>query len=290
VTAGDGRGGVRTARPGPVWSPGRTPPSRDALRAHLLTARIAGEVATPRSNSLRNYRLMSERDPRYLLGTRPRGSWEFDEVLALMAARCGVSADPSRVDGPDTIDPDRTLDRFDALVGRVRRAADRRERVVVATGHPAGVLPVHLDTARVLASAGCTVLTPAAGWSFELDTPRGPARREIRYVNGVAMLHGGGGLTHTHSSRPMKAVLGALEDAGEPLPDLVVADHGWAGAAGQAGVDAVGYADCNDPALFVAEAEGTVSVSVPLDDNVAPHLYEPLAAYLLDRVRGAGAA
>jgi hypothetical protein len=45
----------------------------------------------------------------------------------------------------------------------------------------------------------------------------------------------------------------------------------------------VGFADSNDPALFVAEAEGRLLVCVPLDDNVAPHLYEPLTAYLLER-------
>jgi hypothetical protein len=81
----------------------------------------------------------------------------------------------------------------------------------------------------------------------------------------------------------MRAVLAALEEAGEPPPDLVVADHGWAGAAGQAGIDAVGFADSNDPALFVGEAEGRVLVCVPLDDNVAPHLYPPVTAYLLNR-------
>ena len=76
-------------------------------------------------------------------------------------------------------------------------------------------------------------------------------------------------------------MLRALAEAGEPPPDLVVADHGWAGAAGQAGVTAVGFADSNDPALFVGEEEGKVAVAVPLDDNVAPHLYAPMTAYLL---------
>jgi hypothetical protein len=46
-------------------------------------------------------------------------------------------------------------------------------------------------------------------------------------------------------------------------------------------VAAVGFADSNDPGLFVGEQEGTVAVAVPLDDNVAPHLYAPLTAYLL---------
>ncbi len=31
----------------------------------------------------------------------------------------------------------------------------------------------------------------------------------------------------------------------------------------------------------MGEAEGRVAVSVPLDDNVGPHLYAPVTAYLL---------
>ena len=62
----------------------------------------------------------------------------------------------------------------------------------------------------------------------------------------------------------------------------LVADHGWAGAAAEAGVETLGYADCNDPALFLAEEEGKPVVTVPLDDNVRPHLYDPLSAYLRD--------
>jgi hypothetical protein len=62
-----------------------------------------------------------------------------------------------------------------------------------------------------------------------------------------------------------------------------MADHGWAGAAGQAGIDTVGFADCNDPALFAGEAEGKIAVAVPLDDNVLPHHYAEPIAYLLAR-------
>jgi hypothetical protein len=43
----------------------------------------------------------------------------------------------------------------------------------------------------------------------------------------------------------------------------------------------VGFADSNDPALFVGEAEGRVAVTVPLDDNVQPHLYAPVVDSLL---------
>jgi hypothetical protein len=68
-------------------------------------------------------------------------------------------------------------------------------------------------------------------------------------------------------------------------PDLAIADHGWAGAAGEAGITTVGFADCNDPALFAGEVEGKIAAVVPLDDNVPPHHYTPMTAYLLSRAR-----
>lgn len=259
----------------------RLAPTRSELRDHLVATRIAGDVATTRENNLRNFGHMSERDPLYLFGLEPEGAWTPQDVLRLMAERCGVWPDPAHLTGQDTIDPDRTIDRLEAMADRLRAAARRQERVIVATGHPAGLLAVHLEVVRALAAAGCVMLTPAAGWSYTTTTASGVETRHIRYVGSVAMLSDHGGLTHTHSARPMQAMLAALAADGEPPADLVVADHGWAGAAGQAGIDAVGFADCNDPALFVGEAEGKVLVSVPLDDNVAPHLYAPLTAYLL---------
>ncbi|RBL80578.1 phosphatase, partial [Streptomyces cavourensis] len=98
----------------------------------------------------------------------------------------------------------------------------------------------------------------------------------------VAMLERGATLWHTHSPAPMAAILDAMAHLDRPLPDLVVADHGWAGCAGQRGLDAIGYADCNDPALFLGESEGTLQVTVPLDDHVTdPRYYDPMTEYLL---------
>jgi histidinol phosphate phosphatase hisN-like protein len=258
-------------------------PTRDELIRHLVGQRIAGRVATTRQNNLGNFRRLADRDPGYLFGIEPEGSWTFGEVLALMAERCGVSPDEAYREGVDYIDPELTVLRLEAMAARLRQAAQLREPVIVATGHPTGLLAVHLEVARALAVAGCPLLMPAAGWSYEIQRYGFRQRREIRYVGGVAMLAGRGELQHTHSPRPMVAMLDELRVSADPgaWPGLVVADHGWAGAAGQAGIDSVGFADSNDPALFVAEAEGKVLVTVPLDDNVAPHLYAPMTAYLL---------
>jgi len=65
-----------------------------------------------------------------------------------------------------------------------------------------------------------------------------------------------------------------------PLPVLLLAHPRLVARAAEAGIDTLGMADCNDPALFVAEAEGKPVVTVPLDDNVRPHLYDPLSAYV----------
>ncbi len=265
------------------WEMTLTLPTRAALREHLVASRIAGNVATTRQNNLENFARMSWREPNYLFGIEPVGAWSFDDVLALMAARCGVSPDPEHRSGQDTIDPDLTLRRLEAMAERIALAAARRERVLLATGHPYGLRPVHNAMATALLAAGCTLLAPAAGWEHPAGTPYGSDNHRISYIDsGVAVMSGRLALRHTHSPEPMRAALAALAAAGDPPPDLVVADHGWAGAAGQAGIDAVGFADSNDPALFVGEAEGKVAVCVPLDDNVAPHLYDPMIAYLLD--------
>jgi Phosphatase len=261
-------------------------PSRAELRDHLVASRLAGSVATPRQKNLTNFARMSRRDPLYLFGLRPTGRWSYEDVLALMAERCGVVADPAYTAGGDTIDPDRTLDRLDAMADRIGAAAASRERVIVATGHPVGLRATHTAVATALRAAGCPLLTPAAGWAHP-DVPElGEQSGTLAWVDGVGVLRAPGGwLKHTHSPLLMQAALAALDTP----PDLVVADHGWAGAAGQAGIDSVGFADCNDPALFVGEAEGRVLSCVPLDDNVDSRHYLPLTAYLLARAGLPGA-
>jgi hypothetical protein len=254
-----------------------------ALREHLVAHRIAGDVATSREDNLRKYAMFAQRAEAAMFGLEPAGRWDLADVLDLMSRRCGVSPDPHHRKGPDRIDPALTVAGLDRMAERLAATVSSpAARIIVATGHPAGLLPVHLSLVGALQAAGARILTPAAGWSYRTSTSAGPAHREIRYVNHVAMVSNRGELNHSHSSRPMEAMLRALAEAGEAYPDLVVGDHGWVGAAAQAGIAAVGFADSNDPGLFVAEEEGTVAVAVPLDDNVAPHLYAPVTSYLLD--------
>ncbi|MEU5164465.1 phosphatase [Streptomyces sp. NPDC020875] len=250
-------------------------PSRAELVEHLVRTRIAGDVATPRDNNLSHYRRLANGDRHYWLGLELGDRWtDEQDVLAVMAERCGVNDDPEHRVGQDTIDPDLTVDGLDRMAARLRKAASGRQRVLFATGHPGGLLDVHRTTADALRAAGCEIVSIPGG----LMTDEGM----VYQVGGVAVLEHGATLWHTHSPAPMAAILDALTRDGSPLPELVVADHGWAGCAAQRGFDTVGYADSNDPALFLGESEGTVQVTVPLDDHVLdPRFYEPMTAYLL---------
>ena len=61
----------------------------------------------------------------------------------------------------------------------------------------------------------------------------------------------------------------------EARPDLVFADHGFAGAAVEAGIETLSIADVNDPALVVAKHQGRTDVVIVMDDNVQPESYWP---------------
>ncbi|MFD5101026.1 phosphatase [Streptomyces albidochromogenes] len=264
--------------------------STGALRAHLLASRLAGTVATSREASLRSYRLFAARDPRVLLGLDPEWAWGEADVMALMAAKCGVSGDPGCVSGADVIDPERTLAGLEAFAGRLGEAAAQGVPVLFGTGHPHRLLGFYADLADALSAAGCLVLTPAQGRCVDITTRFGVRTYNLDYVRGVALVREPGARVpvsdtgaHSHSPLPVRVALAAAEEGGGPLPGLVVGDHGWVCGAGQLGFEAIGLADTDDPALFVGEAEGRVSVAVPLDDAVRSDYYRPLTRYVLNR-------
>lgn len=261
-----------------------------ALREHLVVCGLAGRVATARETSLRSYRLFAARDPRFLIGLDPELSWRQRDVLDLMAEKCGVSADPGRTSGQDVIDPERTMDALDRFAERVAAVAHRGGTVLFGTGHPHRLIGFYGALADAMSTAGCEVLTPATGRRVDITTRFGLRTHNLDYVRGVAVVREAPALrsgcatgVHTHSPLPVRTVLAAAAEAGGPLPELVVGDHGWVCGAGQLGFEAIGLADTDDPALFVGETEGLVSVAVPLDDGVRSDYYRPLTRYVLNR-------
>ena len=254
-----------------------TPEERRALRAHLLASGIAGETATTRENTVANAEKLAGGDPDKSLGIGARGR-DAKAVMQAVADLCGCSPSLEERTGGGVIDPDLVLDALEELGNRLARALTSGERMLVATGHPTGLLPMYMALARALVAGGVKLETPLDNARFPVPGEAGQ-RRRIRYLDGVAVLISGADLIHTHDSWQMDALL----DEGEP-PDLVLADHGWAGAAIAREIDVVCFTDVNDPAIAVAKADGLVDIVVPCDDNLPPVAYEPVRDFLLSRL------
>jgi hypothetical protein len=217
------------------------------------------------ANVRRNIRLLHEGDPDKQFGMTGLRSIPPGEVLGLVERVAGFRAD-GRVDGPVWVDPLLVLDACEAVGARLAAAVERRERVLLATGHPRGLDHLYIELGRQLRERGVRILTPADGQSW-LDGDRG--RRWIRYHEGLAMLTDDERPLHTHAADAMARILA------EDRPDLVLADHGFAGAAVERGIETISIADVNDPALVVARALGRTELVVVMDDNVAADAYWP---------------
>ena len=289
----------------------RDPVHLAALRDQLVAARLAGHVQTSRQDTLTKCARLIAGDDTVTFGLSDWRDATFSEVVAAVTALCGgdlhaagnkrpgqnrpaagdlhsgqelpaagdlhaAGGDPDRDDAPGWIDPEATL----AGVARHRErlagvAAAGGARVLVATGHPAGLLPHYQAVARSLQSSGSQLLTPAEGRPL----PGGEGgRRELRYLEGVACVSDGASLRHTHRAGYMQA---ALAEVG-PGVELVVADHGFAGAAIEQGIPTLSIADLNDVALPLAQARGRTDGVLPIDDNLAPRLFVQVTAAMLE--------
>lgn len=240
---------------------------------YLDSARITGQVATPRENNLAHIQGFLEGNEHLEFGVKWTRDWTYQQVFDLMVKRVGIQANPAHAQGQDTISAQLCLQglrRYGQIFGQAVR---RGSSILFATGHPAGLLPIYARLAQVARSAGAQVLTIEEGMAF--------GDGEIRQIFDVIMLEQYGNLQHTHFPGPMQLALEQLEEKGI-VPDLVVADHGLAGYSASLDLPTIGIADCNDPGLFVSAEQEQILVAVPMDDNVSPHLYEPVIDFILD--------
>lgn len=249
--------------------------NREQLGVALEAARITGNVATTREDNLLKIERFVNHSENEEFGVTFTREWDIDSVFALMVARVGINPDPTYRLGQDTISTDLALDKLEEYAQLLGERARSGARILFATGHPGGLLPVYGELASAAREAGADVISIPEG----LASSGG----QLRQINEVLVWHKHGSLLHSHSPEHMRRILEWMNENQVPYPDLVVADHGWAGAAADAGIDTIGIADCNDPGLFVSEEQGHLRVSVPIDDNVHPGLYRPMIDFILEQ-------
>ena len=276
-----------TAAAAPATDPaaaGRT------LAEHLVASRLAGSVATPVQSCLDNSRRLAAGEADYTFGLSDWRRATYDDILASLRG-CGVAlvADNGGSEDPGArpfVEPSFAVAAVHRHRTALAEAAAAHWRVLLATGHAFALLPHYSALARALAAAGCAVLEPLNGQHHPVLTPDGePA--SIRYFDGVASLVSHGALLHTHRPDYMELMLGELGGPGGV--DLVVADHGFAGAAVEVGILTLSIADVNDPALPLAQARGRTHGVLVIDDGLNPAVYEPLTAVMLAGFSPAGA-
>jgi hypothetical protein len=180
----------------------------------------------------------------------------FDEAYDAVSRQLGNPPDEDEILGRGRIDPVRTAEELLEAGARIRSVAESGGRFVFGTGHPGALLLYYLGLAAWVEDLGGEILTADTGGLY------GPRDRPLDWAGPVGVLGNRASLFHTHSPGPMRDVLEAVGPV-----DLVVADHGFAGAAVAAGVPTVAIMDTNDPAFAVMVHRGADLTAIPMDDN-----------------------
>jgi hypothetical protein len=250
---------------------GSVNPLLEQLADRLSEAGVAGTCTSHGAeNNLYKIGLLLELDESNTFGMEALlQDVDFDEAYEAVAHQIGNPPDREENPGRGCIDPARTAMGLVEAGERIGAVARSGGRLIFATGHPGAMILYYLRLARWARELGGDVLT--------VDT-RGRYERGVSldWAGSVATLGDGASLFHTHDPEPMRDVLrqtGSVE--------LVVADHGFAGAAISTGVPTVVVMDTNDPAFAVVAGRGADVTVVPMDDN------RPLNTYstALDVVR-----
>ncbi len=249
------------------WTPRAS--AREELERALLAGGVAGRATHPLDNVRGNAQMLLDHDPDKEFGLRGlQRAMSLERILQLVEDAAGAPIDREARTGPVEIRPEPIVEASLAAGERLALAARRGESVVFATGHPTGLAHLYHQLALFLVTAGAVV--PAAGEGIQWRERRLDHDWFVDRWDGVAMLTDGREPRHTHRPDAMERILAAAR------PDLVFADHGFAGAAIEAGVETISIADVNDPALLVARAQGRTQHVLVFDDHVRPDDYWPV--------------
>ena len=237
---------------------------------------MAGWIDTPVHDVQRKIRMLVGGDSSVALGLSSLLPATVDEVLDALRALCDWDLEPAEgTRGRSWVSPEAVVAQADRAAGRLRLAMANGERVFFGTGHPTGPLEMYARLADMLRDGGAKIQRVAEGESFEGYV----GGAQVRYVCDVGCVSMSGDLVHTHSARPMEFILSSGLQA-----DLVVGDHGFAGAALARGMDAVAIVDTNDPGLILASGRGLPVWPIMCDDARPAAHYDVLFHFLRERI------
>ena len=242
----------------------------DRLIERKLTKwRLAGpELSHSRLNNLDAVKRLVGGDPYVTFGIRAVLDYvraedpEPHDVLKIISEFTKCSQDIGYTQGRGYISPSSTIKGLRAGASAIKRVAGQGGSVLFATGHPGAMIDFYSELAYVVRRLGGRVLDLSKGQVVQQGEDMDQVK-VVDSINSIGILSDTCSALHSHDSRPMELV---LNDA-DKMPDLVVADHGFAGEAINRGIPTVAVMDTNDPGLAVAKRLGANVVLVPMNDN-----------------------
>jgi hypothetical protein len=233
------------------------------FRKVLVSSGVTGEIsAHGAKTNLESIDRLLALDPYVTFGIRvveqaiKQKNLHRPQVIEVMAASLGITVERFNQPGPGYIDPGLTAERLHTALKLMHGVADSGGLVVLATAHPGSLASYYLALASFITENG--------GRVYRSNSPVKIAEyRWIDDVGGVHMLTDEGALMHTHDSIGFDHFLHGLP---EP-PALVIADHGYAGAAINHGLKTIALHDVDDPGIPLAAHLGANIVAIPMNDN-----------------------
>jgi hypothetical protein len=235
----------------------------DKLRRSLVKSGITGEIGSHGAKTnLDSIDRLLKLDPYVTFGidtvneaVRQR-QVDHAAVIKVMADALGTTIDRFQQPGPGYIDPQWTATKLSLMLDRLTESAQKRRLFLLATSHPGSLLTYYSMLGRFVAKQGGTV--------YRVQQPFQVGEyRWFDQVDGVHVLSDEGNLMHTHDSGGFAHFLRGMSQK----PDVIVADHGYAGAAINAGIYTISIHDVDDPGIPLAEHLGSNVLIVPMNDN-----------------------
>ena len=201
--------------------------------------------------------------PKYLIHALDSGAIEecLEEVFGTDASRPVVH-----------IDLELTMIALDEAFEKISSAAKKQAKIIFATSRPASMLPLMIELARLSQECGAEILYSYDNTSsFVAD---GRKDRALTWSGQVGVVTDNKSLLETNDAKVADDLIFHL-----PRPDLVVADHIFAGASLTAGYPTVAFASLESIAVAVASVPEPSALAVPISLTRPSSHYEVIANF-----------
>ncbi len=170
------------------------------------------------------------------------------------------------------IDPELLEIALDEACERIAEVANKGGKLIFACSRPAATLPLLIELARLSAQAGANILQSFDNTSaFIAD---GRKDRRITWNGSVGVITDGQSLLATNDAKAADDLFFHL-----PTPDLVIADHIFAGASLTNGFPTIAFAGLESLAVAIASIPEKHCLTVPMSLSQPSTHYGIVANY-----------